>query len=152
MQLKIHRLSTDLVRLCKLIGSNYPELVWDCSIIWIHGNPQGSFPMYLSHQMSIDNSIHEPVFILDPAVTSSLSSQVLRDNKPKWLLGWTIGRTCWFSCVDAGPRVEHWYVSLLFSQNKIAGFKSHNHDAVFVEVIIGYRKCKIQAITCCLEW
>ena len=42
--------------------------------------------MYLSHQMSIDNSIHDPVFILDPAVISSLSSQVLRDNKPALLL------------------------------------------------------------------
>ena len=39
--------------------------------------------MYVSHQMSIDNSIHDPVFILDPAVTSSLSSQVIRDNKPR---------------------------------------------------------------------
>ena len=41
--------------------------------------------------------------------------------------------------------------SLLFSQDNIDSFKSHCHDVVFVEVVIGYPKCKIQTITCCLD-
>lgn len=31
--------------------------------------------------------------------------------------------------------------SLLFSQDNIDSFKSHCHDVVFVEVVIGYPKC-----------
>ena len=46
-------------------------------------SPKGLSRCIYPHQMSIDNSIHDPVSILDPAVTSSLSSQVIRDNKPR---------------------------------------------------------------------
>ena len=62
-------------------------------------SPKGLSQCIYPHQMSVDNSIHDPVSILDPAVTSSLSSQVLWDNKPRVALHlwWPLKEPCVFT-------------------------------------------------------